>query len=110
MEIFAEFLIRGTARSAGAKITSKLVVAFGYTLFAFGLALISLYLFPRHFVSSSNWRAVNVVLTPLVVGWLMALRGRALNRKNIAVLRIDTFCGGWLFAFTFALTPFFLAH
>jgi hypothetical protein len=54
-------------------------------------------------------RVVNLVVTPLVVGSLMAVLGRWRAHRGESVLRIDRFAYGYLFALALALVRFWFA-
>ena len=84
------------------------LAAIGYGLFGAMLGGLSLLIFPAHFVSE-GWRIGNLILTPVVVGMLMSAMGYWRARRGQAVLRIDGFAYGYLFALTFALVRFWFA-
>ena len=84
------------------------LAAIGYGLFGAILGGLSLLLFSAHFVSE-GWRIANLILTPVVVGMLMSAMGYWRARRGQAVLRIDRFAYGYLFALTFALVRFWFA-
>ena len=70
-----------------------------------GLSLIAF----RHNLVPPAWRLANLVLTPLASGACMALIGKWRARHRHAVLRIDRFAYGYLFALGMAIVRYFLA-
>jgi hypothetical protein len=84
------------------------VAAVGYTLLGALLGGISLWLFPANLVPAP-WRVVNLVVTPIAVGVVMAAIGALRAHRGQAVLRIDRFAYGYLFAFAIALIRFWFA-
>ncbi len=82
------------------------LAALGYTLFGTIFGLISLWLFPHHMVVSTDWRLVNLFVTPVMAGGCMSLLGAWRAKRGQAVLRIDSFSYGFLFAICFALVRF----
>ncbi|WP_028600975.1 hypothetical protein [Ottowia thiooxydans] len=82
------------------------LAALGYALFGAAAGGISVALFPSHFVVGETLRLVNLVVTPVVVGLLMCLMGAWRAKRGQAVLRIDRFSYGFLFAFFLALVRF----
>ena len=82
--------------------------AAGYTLIGVLLGGLSLLVVPHNLVPESA-RVVNLVVTPIAVGVAMALLGAWRARRGQAVLRIDRFAYGYLFALSMALVRFFFA-
>jgi len=85
------------------------LAALGYLLFGALLGGLSLLVFPANFVPGP-WRIINLVVTPLAAGVLMALVGRWRANRGPDVLRIDRFTYGYLFALALALVRFSFAH
>ena len=84
------------------------LAALGYTLFGAIFGALSLLVFPHNLVPGP-WRWVNLAATPIAVGGVMAALGAWRARRGDAVLRIDKFSYGYLFALSFALVRFFFA-
>ena len=84
------------------------LAALGYLLIGAVLGGLSLLVFPSNLVPPP-WRAVNLVVTPLAVGGLMALMGAWRVRQGPSAWRIDRFAYGYLFALALALVRFFFA-
>ena len=110
-EILAELGIRSISNALGfEKPKNPFLAAFGYIILASISAGISLYFFSIHYVKRSELRLINLIISPLLVGGLMGVRGRFLVKKQKEPIRIDSFFYGYLFAITFALIRFFFAH
>ncbi|MCW7540955.1 hypothetical protein OOT46_24340 [Aquabacterium sp. A7-Y] len=86
------------------------LAALGYTIFGTAAGGLSLLVFPSHFVHGEAMRIANLVITPFAVGGLMSALGAWRARRGHAVLRIDRFAYGYLFALTLALVRFSFAH
>ena len=119
-EILGEFLLQAIVEffvelgiHAGSKPlrkpTNPWIAAVGYALFGAVLGWLSLLLFPSHLVTSQALRIVNLVLTPIAAGLLMCAMGAWRAKRGQAVLRIDKFAYGYLFALALALVRFCLA-
>jgi hypothetical protein len=80
----------------------------GYILFGAAIGGISLWVFPVNLVPQP-WRVVNLVATPVAVGGVMVLMGAWRAKRGQAVLRVDRFAYGYLFALSLALVRFLLA-
>ena len=85
------------------------IAALGYACIGALLGGLSLLLFPANLVAPP-WRMLNLLLTPLAVGGTMALLGAWRARRGQAVLRIDRFAYGYLFALALALVRFHYAN
>jgi len=78
----------------------------GYTLLGGLLGALSLWAFPNHLTRDGWPRLLNLVLTPVLAGLAMTLLGRWRARRGDALLRIDRFACGYLFALTVAVVRF----
>jgi len=84
------------------------LAAIGYALFGAILGGGSLLVFPNNLVPGAG-RVANLVATPIAVGGVMAIIGAWRVRRGQAILRIDRFAYGYLFALSIALVRFFFA-
>jgi hypothetical protein len=84
------------------------LAAVGYTLFGAALGGLSLLLFPIYLMPPP-WRMANLFLTPFAVGGLMVLMGHWRARRGDAVLRINRFVYGFLFAAALAVVRYVFA-
>jgi len=101
VEIAAEFGLHSVAEPFRRE-PNPFFAAVGYSLFGVALGAASLWVFPNHMVRSPIGRVANLVLTPLAVGLCMSWLGAWRSRRGAAVLRIDKFWYGALFALAFA--------
>ena len=84
--------------------------AVGYTLFGAIAGGLSLLVFPAHLVKGKTLRMVNLVATPVAVGFVMSAVGLWRAKRGQTVLRIDRFFYGFLFALSLALVRFWIAQ
>lgn len=78
----------------------------GYLLLGAVVGALSLWAFPAHLTRDGWPRLLNLVVTPVIAGGAMALMGRWRARRGDAVLRIDRFACGYLFALALAVVRF----
>ena len=91
------------------KTAGSTLAAIGYTLYGAIAGGLSLLVFPRSFIPSHGLRIASLVVTPLVVGGVMALIGARRRRHDKAVARLDRFAYAYAFAFAMAAVRFVLA-
>lgn len=91
------------------KKPSPWLAAIAYALFGAGIGALSLLVFPDYLVASKSLRVANTALSPIVAGLSMAAIGKWRAKQGQAVLRIDKFAYGYLFALGFALVRFWFA-
>lgn len=82
------------------------LAALGYTFFGGVVGGLTLLGFPAHLTPSGALRIANLIVTPIVVGVLMAAFGAWRARRGETLLRIDRFSYGYLFALALALVRF----
>ena len=120
LEIFGEILLQALLealaelglRSLAApfrKPPNSWLSAIGYVLFGAATGGASLLLFPSHLVKGQNLRMINLLVTPIAVGLLMCLVGAWRLRRGQALMRIDRFAYGYLFALSLAGVRFTFA-
>ena len=85
------------------------IAAMGYFLTGAIVGGLSLLLVSSHLVSGQALRIANLVFTPVAAGLCMCAAGAWRARRGQALLRIDRFAYGYLFALAFALVRFALA-
>lgn len=86
------------------------LAAVGYALLGAALGGMSLLVFPDYLVATKSLRVANAALSPIAAGLCMAAIGAWRARRGQAVLRIDRFSYGYLFALAFGLVRFWFAH
>jgi hypothetical protein len=89
--------------------TSPWFAVIGYALYGTVIGAISLLIFPSSFVTSKPLRLANLIVTPLIVGGLMAAIGAWRRRHDKSVNRLDRFAYGVVFAFAMAAVRFMFA-
>lgn len=82
------------------------LAAVGYAFFGALAGGISLWLLPALFISAHWLRLVNLFLTPLVAGILMASIGVWRQRHEQETIRLDKFSYGYCFALSMGLVRF----
>ncbi len=88
----------------------RLGVGLGYAVAGTLLGGVSA-VFVKSLLLHDAWmRYTNLAFSPILVGLVMGLLGRARSRRNLDRIPLDTFAFGYLFALCFALARFFLAH
>lgn len=106
-ELSIEALVRCVSeplRSRGSR--NAVVAGIGYFLIGLILGGLSLLIFPQSFVRSERFHGINLLITPVVCGLIMAAIGRWRARHGDALLRLDSFVYGFVFAFAMALVRF----
>jgi hypothetical protein len=78
------------------------LAALGYALLGALAGGISLAFIPEHLTPAGWPRLLNLLLVPVAVGAAMALLGAWRARRGEALLRIDRFAYGYLFALALA--------
>lgn len=109
VQIVGEFVFElglQAATDPARKPANPWLVALGYTVVGVFLGGLSVELFPNRMLAGTPWRWVNLLATPVAAGLCMAWLGAWRAKRGQAVLRIDRFAFGYLFALSFALTRF----
>jgi hypothetical protein len=92
------------------KPRSAVLSTIGFILWGAMAGGISLLVFPRSAISNIAYRSVNLIVTPLIAGGVMALIGRQRDKRGVALVRLDRFAYAFLFAFSMALVRFVWAR
>jgi hypothetical protein len=88
------------------KQPNPFLAAFGYLLFGCLFGGLSLLVIGHHLTPAGATRTLNLILTPIACGLIMAMLGRWRARRGEEVLRLDRFAYGYLFALGLALIRF----
>lgn len=91
------------------KESSAWLAAIGYAVFGAVLGALSLLVFPHYLVVDKSLRVANAALSPIAAGIGMAAVGAWREKRGQAVLRIDRFSYGYVFALAFGLIRFWFA-
>lgn len=70
---------------------------------------ISLWLFPRSFITDEMLQLANLAITPVLAGLLMLAIGRLRAKRGQELIGLDRFGYAFAFAFAMALVRFFFA-
>jgi hypothetical protein len=106
-EVALELGLEGIARAADRGRSANPALAFlGYALLGAAVGGLSLVWLPSSFIRSPTWQLVNLVVTPLLAGWLMGAIGKARGRHRGAHTRLSTFLSGCGFALAMALVRY----
>ncbi len=109
-EILAEIGIKSFANSFRfEKSRNPILSVIGYMLLASMGAGLSLWIFPSHLITNLSFRIMNLIFTPILIGFVMSRRGKSLRSKEKQAIRLDTFAYGYIFALTFAVIRFWFA-
>ncbi len=86
------------------------VAVLGYLLLGGIVGALSVWLMPQHLTRDGWPRLANLVVTPVLAGFAMALLGLWRARRGDTVLRIDRFACGYLFALAVAVVRYAFAQ
>ena len=116
LELFLEFLIEiggGVLLDAVLHTSSRFVrtrqalntlltlsMYLGIGLF---VGWLSILIFPKAFVRSSNLHGISLLITPVLAGFTMSAIGWIRLRQGKLLIRLETFSCGFIFAFAMAL-------
>ena len=112
IQVFGEFLVqlvfelgfRGLAEPFRTDRPTNVVLAvFGYIGMGLVAGLISLWIVPEHVIDSETLRYINIVATPILMGFLFELLGRRRQKRGKEKLLLDRFSYGFSFALTMGL-------
>lgn len=102
VELLAEFGLQ-PLKAMFDKPPNPWLAALGYALLGGVLGGLSLWLLPQHLMAGDLARIAVLIAVPVLAGLLMAAVGAWRARRGHALLRIDRFSYGYLFALAFAL-------
>jgi hypothetical protein len=110
-EALAEMGIRTMSEPFKAsREASPLVAAVGYSLYGAMVGGVSLWFFPAPYLDAEWARIANLVVSPLAAGAVMSLVGAWRRGRGEALIRLDRFSYGVLFALAMALVRFVFAQ
>ena len=82
----------------------------GYCLLGAIVGAISLWIFPALFISGKYLAITNLILTPILAGFVMSAIGKWRSKRGKDLIRLDTFLYGFAFAFCMALIRFLFSE
>jgi hypothetical protein len=109
LQIILEFLAELGIRSVSAPFDrppNPWLASLGYAIFGAAVGALSVWAFPSYFVVSPHLRLVNLIVTPFLAGLAMCAIGAWRARRGEALIRLDKFAYGYLFAVALALIRF----
>jgi hypothetical protein len=112
VQLFGELLVEAgwhTLAEPFRREPNPWVAAIGHLLLGALVGGLSLLVFPNHLTPAGAARWLNLALTPVVAGAVMVAVGRWRARRGSAVLPIDRFAWGYLFALALAAVRFHFA-
>ena len=86
------------------------LLAFGYALLGLIAGAVSLWVLPHSLMHTRNGRIACLLLAPVASGLAMGLLGAWRQRRGQAVVGLDRFAYGYLFALGMALVRFYGTH
>ncbi|MFZ1606885.1 MAG: hypothetical protein WAT63_06385 [Rhodoferax sp.] len=113
LQVVVEALLQGGMHTLAApfqKQSSPWRAGTAYLVFGAVVGGISVWVLPNYLMSNPQWRVFNAACTPVAAGLCIAALGAWRARRGQAVLRIDKFAYGYLFALAFGLMRFWLAQ
>lgn len=81
----------------------------GFTLWGIIAGGISLWISPTSHIDDPMFRKVNLIVTPVALGFAMMLIGKIRRKKGQDLVRLDQFGYAFVFAFAMALVRFIWA-
>ncbi len=105
LELGFDLTFRNTTLSSK-KIDSGLASFFSYAILGFALGSLTLAFHREHFITNLTLRKINLIVTPLLMGFIMSYRGKVIRRKGHETIRLETFGYGFIFAFTLGLARY----
>ena len=110
IQVLAEWLGRLLVRAFNLNLgESWLASRFIYAGVGGALGAFSLIWKPRHIIPLLSLRILYLLFAPILLGYFMRVRGKALVAKDRTAIKLDTFLNGYLFALGFALVRFVFA-
>jgi hypothetical protein len=107
-DLFCERVAQRSRRKQTKSPPATLTAVCGYIALGASIGFLSVLLVPSLFIPPGWGRFLNLVITPLVCGAVMANIGRLRQRKGEPLVRLDRFPYGWLLAFSIAGTRLIL--
>ena len=102
-ELLAEFGLRSLAEPLRRpKPIHPIMAMFGYAIYGAAAGALSIAILPELLIRSPALRIANLLITPVLCGVLMALKGTLRQKKDKAIIPLDSFFYGFVFAFGMA--------
>lgn len=89
---------------------NPLLASLGHIILGGAIGGVSLFFFPESFIHKQQIRILNLIITPVCVGLIMAVIGNVRRKKGKETIRLEGFMYGFLFALSMAAVRYFWAH
>lgn len=115
LQVFGELIVELIGRSLHEpfrrpKPRHPFLALIGYGLFGAIIGAISLWALPSPIISTHWLRVVNLIVTPVVAGFLMERLGAWRERNHPTRERLNRFAYGYVFALSMAVVRFTWGH
>lgn len=109
-EALAELGLRAIAEPFHWPKPNPWIAAVGYLIYGTCAGGMSIWLFPKPFITSHVGQLMNLAITPLILAATMGMLGTWRKRQGNELLRMDRFSYGYLFALAMALIRYCFTH
>jgi hypothetical protein len=115
LQVFAEALFEFGLQCLGEvfrrpKTLHPVPAAIGYAMLGATAGAISLTVLPHRLIGTAWLRIVNLVVTPLIAGAVMAAIGAWRRKRDQELIRLDRFAYGYVFALAMAVVRIVWGH
>lgn len=113
VQVFFEFLVELGLHSLADTVKAPknpVLSTIGFIIWGAMAGVISLLIFPVSHIINPDFRKLNLVITPAIVGTLMMVVGKMRTRRGSILVRLDRFGYGFVFALAMALVRYFGAR
>ncbi len=107
-ELIAELGFRSVADTFR-RPKNPVLSTIGFALWGIAAGGISVWLFPASPIHNPLYRKINLIVTPVALGFLMTLVGKIRPKKGQDLMRLDHFGYAFAFALAMALVRFIWA-
>jgi hypothetical protein len=102
-ELLAEFGLRSLVEPLRRpKPIHPILATFGYAIYGAAAGALSFAILPELMIKSPTLRIANLIITPVLCGILMAVKGAFRRKKDKDLIPLDSFLYGFVFAFGMA--------
>lgn len=106
LQLVVELLAEVGLRTTAGRQTGPWLAVAGYAVLGALCGMVSLWALPALILRPGEWRWVNLVVTPVAVGFVMAAVGRWRQDRAQRTIRLDRFACGYVFALAMAIVRF----
>lgn len=115
IEILVDLGLHSLAQAFhGRRDRNPIFALIGYAVSGVIAGFISLFVFPHQLIRSASFRGINLhgiglLISPLLAGLVMSAIGSIRRKREMNVIRLDSFIYGFIFAFGISLIRFLYA-